>query len=142
VFLCLRHEIPAMLEIGGGAIVNISSTAGIQGVGGLAACVSAKHGLLTKVAALDYAAGGVRVNAIAPGAILTDDLVRAGEAAQKGAAAATPVGRIGSPEEVADAAVYLSSPAAAFITGATLVLDGGRLAGTPPFQVVFGRAPG
>jgi NAD(P)-dependent dehydrogenase (short-subunit alcohol dehydrogenase family) len=144
VFLCLRHEIPAMLENGGGAIVNISSTAGIQGVGGLAAYVSAKHGLegLTKVAALDYAAGRVRVNAIAPGAILTDDLVRAGEAAQKGAAAATPVRRIGSPEEVADAAVYLSSPAAAFITGATLVLDGGRLAGTPPFQVVFGRAPG
>jgi NAD(P)-dependent dehydrogenase (short-subunit alcohol dehydrogenase family) len=62
VFLCLRHEIPAMLENGGGAIVNISSTAGIQGVGGLATYVSAKHGLegLTKVAALDYAAGGVR----------------------------------------------------------------------------------
>lgn len=142
VFLCLKHEIPAMIEGGGGAIVNISSTAGIQGVGGLAAYVTAKHGLegLTKVAALDYADRGVRVNAIAPGPILTEQLARAGPGAQQAAAAAMPLGRIGAPEEIADAVVWLCSPAAGFITGATLLVDGGKLAGTPPFQV-SGRAP-
>ena len=137
VFLCLKHEIPAMLEGDGGAIVNLSSTAGLQGVGGLAAYVSAKHGVegLTKVAALDYAGRGVRVNAVAPGPILTANLAHAGEAAQRAAAAAMPLGRVGSPEEVAEAVVWLCSPAAAFITGATLLIDGGKLAGTPPFQV-------
>jgi NAD(P)-dependent dehydrogenase (short-subunit alcohol dehydrogenase family) len=137
VFLALRSEIPAMLDAGGGAIVNMSSTAGVQGVGGLAAYVTAKHGLegLTKVAALDYAERGVRVNAIAPGPILTDNLVRAGEAVQQVAAAAMPLRRIGQPEEVAAAVVWLCSDDASFITGATLVIDGGKLAGTPPFQV-------
>jgi NAD(P)-dependent dehydrogenase (short-subunit alcohol dehydrogenase family) len=140
VFLSLKYELPAMLDTGG-AIVNISSTAGLQGVGGLAAYVSAKHGLegLTKVAALDYAARGVRVNAIAPGPILTDQLARAGAEAQRAAAAAMPLQRVGTPEEVAAAAVWLCSHAASFTTGTTLVLDGGKLAGTPPFQVTLGR---
>jgi len=133
----MRHEIPAMLQTGGGAIVNMSSTAGLQGVGGLATYVAAKHGLegLTKVAALDYGTQGIRVNAIAPGPVLTDNLIRAGEAAQHAAAAAMPLGRIGRPQDVAEAVVWLSSPEANFVTGTTLVLDGGKLAGTPPFQV-------
>ena len=137
VFLALRYEIPAMVASGGGAIVNMSSTAGLQAVGGLAAYVSAKHGLegLTKVAALDYAEAGVRVNAVAPGPILTDNLVRAGEAGQKAAAAAMPLRRIGLPEEVAEATLWLCSDAAAFVTGTSLVIDGGKLAGTPPFAV-------
>lgn len=137
VFLSMKYELPAMLASGGGAIVNMSSTAGLQAVGGLAAYVAAKHGLegLTKVAALDYAAHGIRVNAIAPGPILTDNLLRAGEAGQQAAAAAMPMRRLGLPEEVASAVVWLCSDQAAYITGSTLVLDGGKLAGTPPFQV-------
>ena len=138
VFLAMKHEIPAMLASGdGGAIVNMSSTAGLQGVAGLAAYVSAKHGLegLTKVAALDYAADGIRVNAVAPGPILTDGLLDAGEAAQRAAADAMPLRRVGRPEEVAAAVVWLCSDDAGFITGTTLVVDAGKLAGTPPFQV-------
>jgi NAD(P)-dependent dehydrogenase (short-subunit alcohol dehydrogenase family) len=75
------------------------------------------------------------VNAVAPGPILTDNLARAGPGAQQAAAAAMPLRRVGQPEEVAAAAVWLCSAEAAFITGATLVIDGGKLAGTPPFQV-------
>jgi len=137
VFVAIKHEIPAMLASGGGAIVNMSSTAGLDAVGGLAAYVSAKHGLegLTKVAALDYAASGVRVNAIAPGPILTDNLIRAGERAQQAVSAAMPLQRVGQPEEVAAAAVWLCSDEAAYVTGTTLVIDGGKLAGTPPFVV-------
>jgi NAD(P)-dependent dehydrogenase (short-subunit alcohol dehydrogenase family) len=136
-FLAMKYEIPAMLATGGGAIVNMTSTAGRQGVGGLAGYVSAKHGLegLTKVAALDYAAQGIRVNAIAPGPILTDNLIRAGQAAQQAAAAAMPMRRIGTAEEVAAAVVWLCSDAAAFTTGTSISLDGGKLAGTPPFNV-------
>jgi NAD(P)-dependent dehydrogenase (short-subunit alcohol dehydrogenase family) len=137
VFVAMKFEIPAMLASGGGAIVNMSSTAGIQAVGGLAAYVTTKHGLegLTKVAALDYAEHGVRVNAIAPGPILTDNLARAGVDAQHLAAAAMPMRRIGQPEEVAAAVVWLCSDDAAFITGTTLAIDGGKLAGAPPFVV-------
>jgi NAD(P)-dependent dehydrogenase (short-subunit alcohol dehydrogenase family) len=137
VFVCMAHEIPAMLATGGGSIVNMSSTAGLQAVAGLATYVAAKHGLegLTKVAALDYAAQGIRVNAVAPGPILTDNLGRAGSAAQQAAAAAMPMQRIGQPDEVARAVLWLCSDEASFTTGATLTLDGGKLAGTPPFQV-------
>ena len=136
VFLSMRYEIPAMLEAGGGAIVNMSSTAGLEGVGGLAGYVSAKHGVigLTKTAALDYADRNLRVNALAPGPILTDNLERAGEDAQRLAALAMPMRRIGRPEEVAAAVVWLCSDQAAFITGATLPIDGGKLAGAAPFR--------
>jgi NAD(P)-dependent dehydrogenase (short-subunit alcohol dehydrogenase family) len=136
VFLSMREEIPAMLPSGGGAIVNMSSTAGLQAVGGLASYVAAKHGVegLTKVAALDYAAAGVRVNAVAPGPILTDNLIRAGAAGQEAAARAMPLRRVGRPEEVAAAVVWLCSGEAGFVTGSTLTLDGGMLAGTPPFR--------
>jgi NAD(P)-dependent dehydrogenase (short-subunit alcohol dehydrogenase family) len=135
-FAAMKYEIPAMLAIGGGSIVNLSSTAGLQAVGGLAAYVATKHGLegLTRVAALDYAEQGIRVNAVAPGPILTDRLQQAGAAAQAQVAAAVPVGRVGYPEEIAAAVVWLCSDQAAFITGSTVVIDGGRLAGTPPFN--------
>ncbi len=137
VFIAMHHEITAMLaNEHGGAIVNISSTAGHQGVAGLAAYVTTKHGLegLSKVAALDYADRNIRVNVIAPGPILTDNLANAGERAQQGAAAAIPMRRIGQPDEVAAAAVWLSSDAASFITGTSLLVDGGRLAGTAAFN--------
>ena len=140
VFLSIRAEIPAMLQSGGGAIVNMSSTAGLDAVGGLASYVAAKHGIegLTRVAALDYGNAGIRVNSIAPGPILTDNLIRAGAQAQQAAGMATPLKRVGQPEEVAAATVWLCSDQAAFITGTTLTIDGGKLAGTPPFKVQAG----
>jgi NAD(P)-dependent dehydrogenase (short-subunit alcohol dehydrogenase family) len=125
-----------MLAGGGGAIVNMASTAGLDAVAGLAGYVSSKHGVigLTKVAALDYAQHGIRVNALAPGPILTDRLERAGEEAQRQAGAAMPMRRIGTPNEVAAAVVWLLSDQASFVTGAALPIDGGKLAGTPPFS--------
>jgi NAD(P)-dependent dehydrogenase (short-subunit alcohol dehydrogenase family) len=134
-FLSMKYEIPAMLDGGGGAIVNMSSTAGLEAVGGLAAYVSGKHGIvgLTKVAALEYAARGIRVNVVAPGPILTEHLARAGEAAQQGAAQAVPMRRVGQPDEVASTVAWLSSDAASFITGAVIPIDGGKMAGMAPF---------
>ncbi|HEY6378582.1 MAG TPA: glucose 1-dehydrogenase [Candidatus Dormibacteraeota bacterium] len=136
MFVAMKYEIPAMMASGGGAIVNMSSTAGSQAVSGLAAYVSTKYGVegLTRVAALDYAANGIRVNALAPGPILTDALQRAGADMQELAARAMPMQRIGKPEEVAAAAVWLCSDSAAFVTGTTLVIDGGKLAGTQAFM--------
>jgi NAD(P)-dependent dehydrogenase (short-subunit alcohol dehydrogenase family) len=136
VFLGMKFEIPAMLDSGGGAIVNMASTAGLDAVGGLAGYVSSKHGVvgLTKVAALDYAERGVRVNAIAPGSILTDRLAEAGEEMQRRAGMAMPMRRLGQIHEVAAAVVWLCSEQASFITGATLPVDGGKLAGTAPFS--------
>ncbi len=136
VFLSMRCEIPAMLGTGGGAIVNMSSTAGLQAVGGLAGYVSAKFGLvgLTRTAALDYAGSGIRVNALAPGPILTDRLERAGTVAQRLAAGAVPLRRLGRPDDVAAAAVWLCSPESSFVTGATLPVDGGLLAGAAAFS--------
>jgi NAD(P)-dependent dehydrogenase (short-subunit alcohol dehydrogenase family) len=137
VFLGMKHEIPAMLQSGGGAIVNMSSTAGHHGVSGLSDYVATKWGLegLTRVAALDYAAEGVRVNAIAPGPILTEGLAAVGPVAQEAAAKAMPMQRIGQPEEVAAAALWLSSDESAFVTGTTVVIDGGELAGVGNFAM-------
>lgn len=134
-FLCLKYEIAAMLETGDGAIVNMASTAGLEAVSGLATYVSTKHAIigLTKVAALECAPNGIRVNAVAPGPILTDQLARAGEDVQRSAALAMPMQRIGLPDEVAAAVVWLCSDAASFITGTTLPIDGGKLAGTASF---------
>lgn len=142
VFLCLKFQLRLMAKNPhGGAIVNMSSTAGEQGVGGLAGYVASKFGVggLTRVAALDYAAAGIRVNAIAPGPILTDRLAAAGPRAREMAAAAVPLGRVGRVEDVAAAAVWLCSAQSGFVTGTVLAVDGGRLAGVPAFAVNPGR---
>jgi NAD(P)-dependent dehydrogenase (short-subunit alcohol dehydrogenase family) len=133
-FLGMKYQIPAMLESGGGAIVNMASHAGIQGVAGLGAYVAGKAGIigLTKVAALDYADQGVRVNVVAPGPIQTHHIEAAGEEAIKGAAMSTPMRRIGQSQEVADAVLWLCSPGSSFITGVTLPIDGGQAAGQKP----------
>jgi NAD(P)-dependent dehydrogenase (short-subunit alcohol dehydrogenase family) len=135
VFVSMKYEIPAMLQTGGGAIVNMSSTAGLEAVGGLAGYVSAKHGVigLTMTAALEYADQGIRVNAVAPGPILTENLQRAGEEMQRKAGMAMPMQRVGRPEEVAATVVWLCSDAASYITGTTVPIDGGKLAGMAPF---------
>jgi NAD(P)-dependent dehydrogenase (short-subunit alcohol dehydrogenase family) len=134
-FLCLRHEIPALLATGGGAIVNMTSTAGLHPVGGISAYVAAKAGLigLTRTAALDYAADGIRVNALAPGPIRTEKLEQAGEQARAAASRGVPEQRLGLPAEVGDAAVWLCGPESRFVTGATLPIDGGLVAGMRPF---------
>jgi len=133
VWHCLRHEIPAMLERGGGAIVNASSVAGLVAFPGFGAYGATKHAVLglTKAAALDYFTAGIRVNAVCPGLIDTAMIERltAGDAAARTAMAASePSGRMGSPEEVAAAVVWLCSPAAAYVTGVALPVDGGHVA--------------
>jgi NAD(P)-dependent dehydrogenase (short-subunit alcohol dehydrogenase family) len=144
VFLSMKYDIPAMLQSGGGAIVNMSSTAGHHGVSGLCDYVATKWGLegLTRTAALDYAAQGIRVNAIAPGPILTEGLAAVGPAAQEAAAKAMPMQRIGQPFEVAEAARWLSSDESAFVTGTTVIIDGGELAGVGSFAMRKTQAPG
>jgi NAD(P)-dependent dehydrogenase (short-subunit alcohol dehydrogenase family) len=131
VFLVMKFEIPAMLESGGGAIINMSSTAGLSGVRGIASYAAAKHGIigLTKSAALDYAQQNIRVNAVAPGPILTDRIRQLREEAREPIIRAVPMGRIGQAEEVGALAAWLCSDQAAFLTGAAIPIDGGRLAG-------------
>lgn len=130
VFEGMRAEIPALLEAGGGAIVNVSSIAGLRGFEGLGPYVASKHGVngLTKAAALEYAKQGIRINAVCPGVIDTPMVARAtgGDPdAEAGYAQAEPVGRLGTPQEVAEAIVWLCSDAAAFVTGTTFPVDGG-----------------
>ena len=136
-FLGMKFQIPAMLSGGGGAIVNMASLAGLTGVANLAAYVAGKAGIigLTKVAALDYADQGIRVNVVAPGTILTHHLAAAGEQAQRGAAMATPMRRIGTTTEVADTVLWLCSERASFITGSVIPIDGGQSAGVKPPQM-------
>lgn len=136
VFLCLKYQIPAMLAAGGGSIVNMSSTAALHPVAGTAGYSSAKSGVvaLTRTAALDYAGQGVRVNALAPGPIHTEQLEKAGPVGMAQAAAGLPVLRLGKPAEVAAAVVWLCGPASSFVTGTTLPVDGGMLAGIAPFS--------
>jgi NAD(P)-dependent dehydrogenase (short-subunit alcohol dehydrogenase family) len=134
VFLCMKHEIPLMLQHGGGAIVNTSSGAGVTAVKGQAAYTAAKHGVvgLTKVAALDYAQANIRVNAVCPGIIDTAMMQRfTGETAQgrERVIGQEPVGRMGTPEEIAAAVLWLCSDAAAFVIGHAMVIDGGQTVG-------------
>jgi NAD(P)-dependent dehydrogenase (short-subunit alcohol dehydrogenase family) len=137
-FLGMKYQIPAMLRsAGGGAIVNMASLAGVTGVANLAAYVAGKAGIigLTKTAALDYADHGIRVNAVAPGPILTHHLERAGEQAQQAAAKAPPMRRIGSVAEVANTVLWLCSDQSSFITGTVIPIDGGQSAGHKPPQM-------
>jgi NAD(P)-dependent dehydrogenase (short-subunit alcohol dehydrogenase family) len=136
-FLGMKYQISAMLQSGGGTIVNMASLAGVTGVANLAAYVAGKAGIigLTKVAALDYADQGVRVNVVAPGAILTHHLEAAGPEAQRQAALAAPMRRIGTAAEVASVVLWLSSPGSSYLTGAVIPIDGGQSAGVKPPQM-------
>jgi NAD(P)-dependent dehydrogenase (short-subunit alcohol dehydrogenase family) len=130
VFLGMRAQIAAMRDHGGGAIVNTSSIAGLVGFRGVGPYVASKHGVigLTKTAALEYGSEGIRVNAICPGVIDTPMVERSAEADPElveQVSAATPLGRIGTPEEVGDVAVWLCSDDASFVTGEAMVVDGG-----------------
>ena len=133
-FLSIRAEIVAMLARGGGSIVNMSSTAGLQAVAGLGPYCAGKHAIigLSKAAALDYAANHIRINVVAPGPIATEHI---DEEQRKHIGQFVPVQRVGEPEEVAELVHWLCLPQSAFITGAVVPIDGGRLAGTPSFAV-------
>lgn len=130
VFLCMKYEIPLMLKGGGGAIVNTSSGAGIIGIKGNSAYTAAKHGVigLTRAAALDYASQNIRINAICPGYIDTPMIARfTGDSEGRvKAISEEPIGRMGQPEEIASAVLWLCSDAASFTVGHALVVDGGQ----------------
>jgi NAD(P)-dependent dehydrogenase (short-subunit alcohol dehydrogenase family) len=133
VFLCMKHEIPLMLRQGGGAIVNTSSGAGVKGFAGQAAYCAAKYGIvgLSKAAALDYAKSNIRINAVCPGIIETPMMDRFSGGTPEGRArviAQEPIGRMGKPEEIAAAVIWLCSDAAAFVVGHAMVIDGGQTA--------------
>ncbi len=130
VFYCMKHEIPAMLESGGGAIVNTSSGAGLIGVPGHANYVAAKHGVigLTKAAALENITRGIRINAIAPGTArsrMVDEWLGDSPEGEEQVTALHPIGRIAHPDEIANAVLWLASDAASFVVGTTLTVDGG-----------------
>jgi NAD(P)-dependent dehydrogenase (short-subunit alcohol dehydrogenase family) len=132
VWLCMKAEIAQMLAQGGGVIVNTASNAGLAGFAGHSAYSASKHGVigLTKSAAREYAKKGIRVNAVCPGFIHTPMLDRsAAENPQRAArlAAFTPMARLGTPEEVASAVVWLCSDGPGYVTGAAIVIDGGLL---------------
>jgi NAD(P)-dependent dehydrogenase (short-subunit alcohol dehydrogenase family) len=130
IFLSMKYEIAAMLGTGGGAIVNMSSTAGVRGVQGIAGYVAGKHAIigLTKVAALDYADKNIRVNVVAPGPIDSHRLRQLTDEQRAGIAARIPLGRPGQPREVAATVTWLCSQESSFISGTTLAIDGGKLA--------------
>jgi NAD(P)-dependent dehydrogenase (short-subunit alcohol dehydrogenase family) len=134
VFLCMKYEIAHMVAHGGGVIVNVASIAGISGVGNKPSYTASKHGVvgMTKSAALQYARRGIRINALCPGGVATpiaDDNHQGNPAAIAAMNNAHPLGRIGTPEEMAAGALYLCSEGASFMTGQQLILDGGLTAG-------------
>ncbi len=132
-FLCCKHAIPAMIERGGGAIVNTGSVAGLVGLPNRAAYCASKGAVisLTRALAIDHVGQGVRVNAVCPGTVdspwvrrLVDEVGESLDALR----ARQPMGRLGTTDEVAQAILYLASDAAAFVTGSALVIDGGLTA--------------
>jgi len=148
-FLGMKFQIGAMLDSGGGAIVNMASVAGGNGTANLAAYVAGKAGIIgpTKVAALDYADQGIRVNVVAPGPILTHHLEAAGPQAQRLAGLSTPMRRTGTAGEVARTVLWLCSEESSFITGTVIPVDGGQMAGNKPPQMYrqgqpMGAGPG
>ena len=136
VFLCMKYEIVQMLRQGGGVIVNNSSIAGLIALPGIGLYDASKHAVmgLTKSAALDYAKLGIRINAVNPGFINTDMITRVAErmgdveTASQQLATMVPMGRMGKPEEIASTVLFLCSEAASYITGQSLVVDGGYVA--------------
>jgi NAD(P)-dependent dehydrogenase (short-subunit alcohol dehydrogenase family) len=134
VWLCLKYEIRQMLkQDGGGAIVNMASTTGLVGSAGAAAYSASKHGVigLTKTAALENAKSGIRINAVCPGFTETPmaDRIFRVPAVHKYVLSCHPIGRFGKPAEIAEAVLWMCSDRASFMTGQSLVLDGGFLAG-------------
>lgn len=133
VWLCMKYQIPQMLKQGHGSIVNCSSIAGLIGFPGIPAYVASKHGVigLTKTAALECARQNIRINAICPGVIQTpmiDRFVHGEAQARKQLVDGEPIGRVGQPEEISDAALWLCSSSSSFVTGHALTVDGGWVA--------------
>ena len=130
VWYCMKYELRQMLRQGGGAIVNCSSMGGLVGAPGLSAYAASKHGVigLTRSVALEYAARGIRVNAVCPGMINTPmaQVLSGGDASFLAALVKEePIGRFGEPQEIADAVLWLCSPASSFVIGHALAVDGG-----------------
>jgi NAD(P)-dependent dehydrogenase (short-subunit alcohol dehydrogenase family) len=133
VFLSMKYEVPALLEAGGGAIVNTASGAGLVGFAALPAYVASKHGVvgLTKSAALELAPAGIRVNCVCPGTTRTtmlEGFIGGDEKMERMMTASTPLRRMATPDEIAASIVWLCSPAASFVIGAALPVDGGAVA--------------
>ena len=133
VWLCMKYEIPQMLKQGGGSIVNTASVAGLVAFVNMSAYVASKHGVigLTKTAALEYAQKNIRVNCVNPGVINTPmvaRLVDSGGMNESDLTRGEPVGRMGKPEEIGEGVIWLLSDAASFVTGHSLVIDGGWVA--------------
>jgi NAD(P)-dependent dehydrogenase (short-subunit alcohol dehydrogenase family) len=132
VWNCMKYELAHMRKLGAGSIVNVSSTSGLAGLPGLGAYTASKHGVigLTKSAALENASKGIRINLVCPGAIRTPMVERAIEEypeKMRSVIEGIPLGRLGRPEEIASAILWLSSPGAGFAVGSTLLVDGGYL---------------
>jgi NAD(P)-dependent dehydrogenase (short-subunit alcohol dehydrogenase family) len=127
VWLSMKYEIPEMIRTGGGAIVNTSSGAGVVGYPQQPIYIASKHAVLglTKSAALEYAKSGIRINAVAPGVTETEMVERVDKQLIEHLKSITPIGRIGDPQEIANAVVWLLSDKASFVLGHTLLVDGG-----------------